>query len=158
MQLHICIIILTFVITVKAKCGLGYQEWICNDMEMFYQCNRAQTILDAFTLKSNLPFYNLGCHKHIVCAAKLSEGRYWCQNMDSYNLCLSGRDIIAYAVVSDKYPIECRFDVLLEDRIPVLNFTKPKVFITVSKVTSTSSKLDILIVLSLAIICLSSIF
>ena len=82
---------------------------------------------DMFTMKNGLPPFTIGCAKHITCAATLpsSNGKYWCQNMDSYDLCMTAKAIIDVMNQTAQYPVECSFDVMLSDNIRVLDYRKP---------------------------------
>jgi len=97
---------------------------ICNDMEMFHQCNRAQQVLDLFTTRNNLPLVTIGCAEHITCAANLpsGNGRFFCQNMDSYDLCIGAQAAIDGVNQTAQYPIRCVYAEMLSDNIPVLNY------------------------------------
>ena len=112
--------------------GFGYesldQEVTCLDLEMFHQCGRAQQMLDLYTAKNLLPYQTIGCHNHIVCASPLptGNGRYWCQNMDSYDLCLIVQNITA----NTDYSVTCGFSILLQDNIPVLDYRQPGILVT----------------------------
>lgn len=79
--------------------GYGFESLdqmvVCNDMEMFHQCDRAQQLLDRLANDQNQPPFTLGCAQNIVCATEeTSNGRYWCQNMDSYDLCLNAQTLL----------------------------------------------------------------
>jgi len=108
--------------------GFGFQSFStlvsCNDMEMFEQCKRAQKILDMWVgTGSGNQSIELGCARFIVCSADISEnGKYWCQNMDSYDLCINAQTIIENANATSQYPIVCAQAVKLSDDIPVLPY------------------------------------
>ena len=125
--------------------GYGYQsldqKLICNDMEMFYQCNAAQEMLDAYHRAMGLSLRFIGCYDHIVCAPPLPSrnGKFWCQNMNSYDLCVIIRDIIEAANATIEYPVECKVAVMLTDRVPVLNYRMPPEITT----TSTTTTIDL---------------
>jgi len=122
--------------------GFGYesldQEVVCNDMEMFHQCDRAQKMLDAYTMKNNLPFVTINCADHIVCAAILpsGNGRYWCQNMDSYDICKFYSDTFTNGSGTAQFPIVCNLAVPLDDGIPVLEYRKPHIATTTTTTTA----------------------
>jgi len=109
--------------------GFGFQSLStlksCNDNEMFEQCKRAQKIIDMWVWATNTgnSIIELGCADFIVCAADMTEnGEFWCQNMDSYDLCLNAQTIIAIANATSQYSIRCREAVKLSDNVPVLDY------------------------------------
>jgi hypothetical protein len=110
------------------KWAAGYESLdqfvICNDMEMFHQCNRAQQILDLFTTNNGLPPVTIGCAEHIACSANLpsGNGKFFCQNMDSYDICLHAQAAISSVNQTAQFPIRCVYAEMLSDNVPVLNY------------------------------------
>jgi hypothetical protein len=126
--------------------GFGFESLdqllSCNDQEMYFQCDRAQKIIDLYTMKNDLPIVTIGCSNSIACASPLpnNNGKYWCQNMDSYDKCISAKIMIDNLTQSDRYPIECDFSVMLSDNIPILNYSKADpITTTITITTSTPS-------------------
>lgn len=116
---------------------------ICNDMEMFHQCNRAQTILDLFNTMNRLPIINIGCSEHIICAPNLpaGNGKYYCQNMDSYDLCVHAQSLVSNLNQTSQYPIRCVYSDMLSDNIQVIDYRQaaPTTTTTVSTVFTNTS-------------------
>ena len=112
------------------KWAAGYesldQQIMCNDEEMFQQCHRAQYILDAFASKNNLPLATIGCADNIVCSPTLpgNNGKFYCQNMDAYDLCLQAQLFIENLNQTAQYPIRCVYASMLSDNIPVINYRR----------------------------------
>lgn len=121
----------------------------CNDLEMLEQCKRAQFIYDQYNLANSNPFVTLQCSDNVVCAAPAnlfpyrqnSRVGYWCQNMDSYNICLQAKNAIEKSNSSNKdlFPISCNYATLLVDGRPVINYFKPDVFTTTTTTTTTTA-------------------
>ena len=122
--------------------GFGYESLDqlvgCNDLEMFNQCDRAQKIIDLYTEKNDRPIINIGCSNNIACAATLpsTNGKFWCQNMDSYDRCVSAKVMMDEMNQTQRYPIDCVFDVMLSDNIPVLNYRKSSPITTTTTTTT----------------------
>ena len=105
------------VASVDARCGLSPSPKIrvCNDMEMFEQCKRAQAQFDAYNNDRGYALVSVGCENNIVCVHDTyyyggygTNLYYWCQNMDAYNLCLRLQQILSNAT---KYPVQCSYQV-----------------------------------------------
>ena len=105
---------------IAAKCGLDAETVSCNDMEMYYQCERAQKMFD-----KDFPVpVEIQCMDYIACAAELpGDGKYWCQNVDSYRQCIIAKNIFSLNNIS--YSFQCTKSVLLVDGRPVLNYKTP---------------------------------
>lgn len=111
--------------------GYGYQSntavLTCNDLEMYYQCERAQRTLDRF-LPTTLPIElrEIRCMDYIVCAAELpGDGEFWCQNLDSYFQCIVARNILIANNFSDT--VICRGAAELADGRQLLNYRTPRI-------------------------------
>jgi len=140
--------IILFLCLVSAKCGLFWQyqrstanmydNWVrrwnllgfeslagemsCNDMEMFHQCNRVQQKIDLLSIETEL-----GCAEHIGCKYEPpGNGRWWCQNMDSYDKCMLGLSIIRNHTNSNNSNnnsnVNCTFAVTRTDDYVVINY------------------------------------
>lgn len=107
---------------------------------MYGQCNAAQNMLNAHHLKMGLPMQTFGCYDHIVCNPPLPprNGKSWCQNMDSYDVCVTIRNIIENANATAEYPVECNFAVMLTDNVRVLNYRRPAKITTTTTTTTTT--------------------
>ena len=112
------------------KWAAGYesldQQIMCNDEEMFQQCHRAQHILDVFATKNNLPLETIGCADNIICSPTLpgNNGKFYCQNMDAYDLCIQAQSFIDNLNQTAQYPIRCVYASMLSDDIPVINYRR----------------------------------
>lgn len=141
-----------FIQSLDAKCAvwlqynhgyerLGYHAWVgyeslskkpvCEDLEMFEQCKLAQSTYNRFRTDNGLNPIDIKCYNNIICAPVLPSGNgvWYCQNMDSYDMCTSIQDIIVNASQASKYEIICEKAVELTDRIPVLDYRKPDVYV-----------------------------
>jgi len=148
------------------------QQIICNDEEMFQQCNRAQQVVDMALIKNNLPIVTIGCADHIICAPTLptNNGKFYCQNMDSYDLCILAQELMIRLNEEARYQIKCTYATLLNDNIPVIDYRKPGPITTTTTVvtnttqpsntTSTTTKpaLAIKLTYSLGILLVLAIF
>ena len=113
---------------------------MCDDMEMFHQCNRAQFLLDKYSELGNLPYTNLGCSQHISCAATLhSDGTFWCQNMDSFELCLVAQTILN----NTNFQVSCKQAEVLTDGFPILNYRKLRPTTTTVTTTTESNETSV---------------
>lgn len=118
------------------------QQIICNDEEMFQQCNRAQHVLDALLIKNNLPLVTIGCADHIICSPILpaNNGKFYCQNMDSYDLCLRAQELVTHLNYEAQYPIRCVLATMLSDNVPVINYRKPGPVTTTTTVVTNATQ------------------
>ena len=73
------------------------QDYGCNDMGMYSQCERAQQLITDFakTVISlnntyQLAIPNLGCDKHVWCEAV----QKFCQNMNAYDKCVDATNVL----------------------------------------------------------------
>lgn len=117
--------------------SLDKQE-ICNDLEMLEQCKRAQYMYDLFNIANNNSIITLPCANNIVCVAPLnlfpyrqnSRLKYWCQNIDSYNICMNIKNTIDNSNYPNKhlYHVSCTFDVSSD--IQIFNYTKLDIITT----------------------------
>ena len=99
------------------------QQLTCNDIEMFQQCKRAQFLLDQFSTSN-----------YIDCAIPPQptgnfNNQYWCQNIDSFALCLNAKNIIDNSNSTNKhnFMITCEFALQLNDGFQTFNYTKPDI-------------------------------
>ena len=95
--------------------GFGYQSLssivTCNDVEMFEQCKRAQFLLDMQGIGEEL-----NCAHNIVCSAAIpGNGKFWCQNLDAYDLCLHAQALSNTTII-------CSLATKLSDDIAVLDY------------------------------------
>ena len=145
----------------SAKCGLWYTskytlKWhqfpserlssqvICNDIGMYQQCNRAQKIHDRYTMKNDLNVLEAKCYKHTVCYMEPpGNGRFWCQNMDAYNLCVTLRDDLANLTNDTNYQITCEKAERLSDNILVLDYYEPGPITTTVKLNMTTTLAEV---------------
>lgn len=111
------------------------QNLACNDMEMFYQCDRAQKYLDLYNAEQNIAPATVSCAQNIVCSGAFTEnGRFWCQNMNSFDLCVSVQSILN----ATKYSVECTYATANTDGIPILNYRRSPEITSTTTVTTTS--------------------
>lgn len=123
--------------------GYGFesldQNLVCNDMEMYYQCDRAQKYLDLYNAERGVPPSTVGCAQNIVCSwSPTGNGRVWCQNMDSFDLCVSIQEILN----ATRYSVECTFATPNTDGIPILNYRRSSESTTTTTVITTSTVPD----------------
>ncbi len=105
------LITLSLIGYVHAKCQ-SY-DFYCNDMEMYYQCDRAQQQINKFTdmmiqlnntyeLLNNVP--DLECDKYINCITEVTINE--CQNMQSYLQCNSAELVLDEFIIIAKNKTE----------------------------------------------------
>ena len=135
----------------SAKCGVWNpgnttEIAVCNDIENLQRCLRAQNLFDRLGVYARLdaPVKTFPCDKYVTCAVNFIDratGTYWCQNMDSYNLCVAIRELMHksshYAWIFEP---DCDFSVMLSDNIPVINYyTPPPITTTTTESNMTTS-------------------
>ena len=110
------------------------QQLTCNDIEMFEQCKRAQFLLDQFSISNSLPLTTLNCFHNVICSIPPQPtgnvaNQYWCQNIDSFELCLNAKNIIDNSTLINKrnFIITCNFALQLNDGFQIFNYSKPGV-------------------------------
>jgi hypothetical protein len=127
------LIFMLFLGLVLSKCRLWnfYDNQLhtftsCNDWEMFYQCKRAQDILDHYLIQNNLPFVSLDCMRNIKCILEplfTTTGTYYCQQIDSYNICVSVKNSLGKL---KQFPIDCIMSTPMENGSPVYGYYSRK--------------------------------
>lgn len=110
------VLFILFLSFTSGKCIITQKNPRCLDLEMFEQCLRAQQILDDFTKRVNYNTITLECYKNLYCLRyPPTASQYWCQNVDSYQLCVSAKN----AIKKDSSSLKNLFQILCYKEAPL---------------------------------------
>jgi hypothetical protein len=107
---------LSFIIlSIDAACMRTKQFECCNDHEMLEQCEHTQSLINDYcneiialnnTLELKKLIPQLNCDQYALCCVPKDRSYYLCQNMISYDKCLSAKSLLSdFIINAEKYVV-----------------------------------------------------